>query len=365
MVAQPQQTAPGTESAFEALVVDPSFEVLPPLECGSALGILVSESADARLFVDVEPEEREIEPELEGQSADGERARMPEEWNSSQLVENKMRWTLQRTSVGGGVQPGEVDENRFEFETSYKIRGAVAVGNGELLVLGDTGPRSSFEAFRTTYIEYWVVDVPFGPGLSDDLWLPMRLSEEYQKPTTSMEYIAKPGHIFDVPCELVTVDAAPGRQSASELPGTMGKLPLYRKRAFLGSLRRAPVAMDVHTPGPFVFVLTRRRNHKATTLIKLEPGEDWRETIVTSSRQHPMLAASTQVEVFPVGGSTGYLLAVWGTGFGRTVNGQTETHFVRNVLCLEDLNGDGEFEAEQLFPNRSAFNRYHAQFFSD
>ncbi len=65
------------------------------------------------------------------------------------------------------------------------------------------------------------------------------------------------------------------------------------------------------------------------------------------------------MNVLPVGESTGHLLSVSGNGFVRIKDGKQEIKLVRRVPCLEDLNGDGTFESEQVFEDSQALYLYH------
>jgi hypothetical protein len=350
---------PTNPRTLKQITVDPSFEVLPILGVGSLRGQLIAESGDTRVYLDIEAEEREMEPVIEGGVVVVDTPATSQAGDSANLEENMMRWTLERTKLSNGTGESECAESRFEFEVDYRIRGGVKVGNGEFLILGDGGVRRPNRFSPRTRIDYWVVDYPYGPGLTDSLWLPMELGEEYRKPTTSMGFPAGRLSFHDRSCDLIQlprIESAAGGRSAS---GAGDYLPVYRQKTYVWSLQRSPVALTAFVPGGLVFVLTRDPKTKGTTLHKLEPGKDWLETIVTSSLQHPILAASVEVEVLPVGGSSGYLLAVWGVGFGRLVDSKAENHWVRQVLCFGDLNGDGEFEFEQVFPDRGALHQYH------
>ena len=247
----PQGEAPKRAHDYSALfpmITDPSFEVLSDGGCGSALGYLVSESENGQVFACTEVEEREAPNPFDPSYDEAEEKKKLEKLTARGfdplVVENVIHWTLRSEQKASGNQKAEVVDTSFEFEVDYKIRGAVKVGNGEFLVLGEWGPRRPFGSGAATYLDYWVVDSPHGPGLSEDLWLPMWLRKEYRKPTTSMGFPAGVISLNKEPCDRVQLESAPRADGKSLDPGPRFDLSAFRKRAFVGSAQR-----QLHLPG--------------------------------------------------------------------------------------------------------------------
>ncbi|MDF1839011.1 MAG: hypothetical protein P1V35_14170 [Planctomycetota bacterium] len=331
------------------MISDPSYKVIPAGGCGSTTGRLVSETAGGRVYLCVDAEEREapvlVDMDLDGAQRDENGAKEFEPG----LVENVMRWTLRKEGGAPARGIATTVELGTDVTVDFKLRDFVQVGNGEVLVLGQrawngTGRHGE----NLSVFEYWVMDPPYGPGVSKSRWI-----TDHRSSTSAI--------MDEVLLELggVPVAQEPFESNASVLGFGSGASPVaFHNWSYSSFLRRDPVALEAFLPGGFVFVLSRDAQGKATTLHKLEPNKRWLETIVTSSRQHPMLAASVELDVIPIGDSTGYLLAAWGHGFTRMEGGEAKAQWVREVLCLEDRNGDGEFECEQVFRDHRAFHEY-------
>ncbi|MFT5200343.1 MAG: hypothetical protein ACI87O_003022 [Planctomycetota bacterium] len=317
------------DAALRRMIEDPSFEVLPVLGCGDARGQLIAETSDTLVYMDIEAQELEEEPQVLEGGKQLQKVASATEPYKTQLVENVIRWQVHVNEFSWEVEEMVWAEDAVDTEVQYKLRDLECLGHGQALVLGETAKGESL-------FESWVLEGVFGPKLPKDRWVPVGRFKRMLWLTNS----------YDIDL----------RNTASDPGPSVG-----RKVVFQEDLGGLPVAMDAYLPGGLLFVLNRDSKSKATTLWKLEPRKAWAKEVLVTSTHLPMLAASVEVEVFPVGDSTGYLLAVWGGGFGKQTPEGFQSKHVREALCFEDLNGDGTFEAEQVFKDMRALRKYHAQ----
>ncbi len=332
--ATTQQGKASKASPLFKYINDPSFEVLGSLGCGGSLGLPVGKSDDMHVYMSIDGLERELEYEP-GEPPIAEYKPDPTLIvNKYNTVENVIHWTVRVNPHVEGKGVADWKEDRVDIKVPYKLRDLVRVGEGEMLILGES-------VKGATIIESWVLGAPVGPGpwSGKDLWIPVDrftsgvlLSESFD---------------VEISNRLATAD-----------PGPIAFKKVVNEKTHPGQ----PVAFSAYLPKGLIFLLTRDEKTKATTLRKLETRNGWAESIIKTSAELPLLSSSVEVEVLPVGNSTGYLLAVWGLGFGRMVNDKPENKYVREALCLEDLNGDGVFETEQTFKDWHALYEYHRTF---
>ncbi len=328
LLASLQSPQPTRSESLEPYISDPTYKVFG-VQGNQGMGPLVFATRETRVYLGMWFEERELEfdpsapaSELEAPSVD------PEDYMAD-IVENVIHWTIRKNPQIAGKSVGDWKEHVVNMEVPYKLRDVIGVGNGEALTLG-------LSKKGATIFESWVFDGPNRPVANKDLWLPV------DKFSSSM-LLGKPGD-FDV-----------------DLSKPNGGLPptVHRKVVMEKTYPGEPVAASAFLPTGTIFLLTRDSKTKATTLRKIETRKGWAETVIKTSAQLPSLAAAIEVDVLPVGESTGYLLSVSGEGFGRIKDGRNEIKLVRETLCLEDLNGDGTFEAEQVFEDWRGLYKYH------
>ncbi len=305
-------------------ITDPTYEILD--EVGMAgMGPLVFATLDTRVYLGIWAEEREEDPG--GIALEQSAPKTDPKDYVPDIVENVIHWTIRRNPQVAGKDVYDWEDEVFDLEVPYKLRDVVRLSNGEALTLGTTKKGE-------TIIDSWVFKGVNGLKSDSKLWLPV---EKFSRSFSLTKN-------FDL--DLKKPDGG---------LGPIVRRKIVKSLAFPGE----PVAMDAYLPNGTLFLLTRDTKTKATTLRKIETRKGWAETVLKTSAQLPSLAVATEVGVYPVGKSTGYLLGAWGVGFWKMVDGRDQVKLVSTALCLEDLNGDGTFETEQSFENELALHRYH------
>ncbi len=324
LLASFQTPQPANSDELTPFITDPTYEVLD-VSGTPGMGPLVFATLDTRVYLGIWAEEREVDPVTIGSKQDVPKTD-PKDYVPD-IVENVIHWTIRKNPQVAGKDVYGWEDEVFDLEVPYKLRDVVRLSNGEALTLGMTKKGE-------TVIDSWVFDGANGLERGSKLWLPVK----------SFSRSLFLSNNFDL--DLKKPDGGLG-------PTVRRKI--VKSFDFPGE----PVGMDAYLPTGTLFLLTRDAKTKATTLRKIETRKGWAVTVLKTSAQLPSLAVATEVRVYPVGESTGYLLGAWGVGFWKMVDGRDQVKQVRTVLCLEDLNGDGTFETEQSFDDELALYHYH------
>lgn len=323
LLASLQNPQPAGSGSLEPYITDPSYEVLR-LPQGS--GPLVFATMETRVFLGIWSEEREEEHVQGAPTTEKKVPKVDPKDYVPDIVENVIHWSVRRNPQIAGKGHGDWPEESIDVEVPYRLRDVLRLANGEALTLGVSKKGA-------TVFESWVFDRPNRPVANKDLWLPVDKFSSGMFLTKSYDVdFSKPD---------------PG-------PSPKVRRKIVKEKIYPGE----PVAASAFLPTGTIFLLTRNPKTKATTLRKIETRKGWAETVIKTSAQLPSLAAAIKVRVYPVGESIGYLLSVSGEGFARIVDGEQEIKWVRETLCLEDLNGDGVFEAEQVFEDWRGLYKY-------
>ncbi len=301
---------------------DPSFEVIGILGC-YGVGVHVSGVDGRDIFMDVEAVSRERQPQVDDGVEAGRISASTPTAHGYEYIEDEIHWLIRDNDYVDGRRTSDWDEYAFDLVVPYKVIMALPLGGGQAMTLGLTPD-------GRTVIESWVLGPPNGPDAMQELCFPVEHFSE-------TEFLNEP--------------LAHGLKSVRTAPVPFVHRKVLHDNRYAG----APVDLDVDLVSGAVFLLSRDAHTKATHLRRLDSREGWRETTIETSTRLASLAAAVEVRVLPMGDAGGYLLRVSGVGFGRRTDRESE--WVPEGLCFEDLDGDGEFEAQNLLADRDAMHK--------
>ncbi len=214
----------------------------------------------------------------------------------------------------------------FEFvnRVNYKVRGLCQAGNGHVLFYGH---------YKTgeTIIESWRLQEPFVPNKPSNTGTLGLDSESFSH-------------------EIGTLPSFDGAE------GTETKVTVKRSRVLQRDLGGAPQDMCSTAHGEILFLTVLDPETKVTSLLRLDPEDDWAVTVLKTSEECPILREEVVLILHHVGRTKAFTLTAQ---VPLLLQGaQEDTDGLRNILCWEDLNGDGILEREWLMKDNNQCREY-------
>lgn len=219
----------------------------------------------------------------------------------------------------------------FEFvnTVNYKVRGLCQAGNGHVLFFG---------RYKTgeTIIESWRFQEPFVPDKPSKTGT-LGLDSE------SFTY------------EIGTLPSFGGPEGAET------KVTVKRSRVLQRDLGGALQEMCSTAHGEILFLSVLNPETKVTSLLRLDPGKDWAVTVLKTSEESSILRNGVRISVQHVDETKAFTLTVHTEQ--NEFTSQEVADGMLQVLCFEDLNGDGILEREWLMKDDSERHEYQNMLF--